>query len=176
MLRVAVGLRVDGDRLDAELVERADDADGDLAAVGDQDLCEHQRRAMLSARLVLVRHGESTWNAEARLQGQPDPPLSERGRAEAAALAPVVAVRRRSASSASDLGRARETAELIGLAGAARRALAGDRRRRVGAAGPPPRSTPSGRSTDWRGGPRTRPDGEPWEEFAGARRRRRSTS
>ena len=38
VLRVAVGLRVDGDRLDPELVERADDADGDLAAVGDQDL------------------------------------------------------------------------------------------------------------------------------------------
>ena len=34
---VAVGRRVDGDRLDAELAAGADDADGDLAAVGDQD-------------------------------------------------------------------------------------------------------------------------------------------
>ena len=41
MLRVAVGLGVDGDGGDAELVERADDADGDLATVGDQDLGEH---------------------------------------------------------------------------------------------------------------------------------------
>ena len=41
--------------------------------------------------LVLVRHGESTWNAEHRLQGQQDPPLSERGREEARAAARVVA-------------------------------------------------------------------------------------
>ncbi len=38
---VAVGFRIDGDRLDAELARRLDDAAGDLAAVGDQDLLEH---------------------------------------------------------------------------------------------------------------------------------------
>ena len=38
---VAVELGVDGDRRDPELVERARDADGDLAAVGDEDLGEH---------------------------------------------------------------------------------------------------------------------------------------
>ena len=48
MLRVAVGLRVDGDGGDAELVERADDADRDLAAVGDQDLGEHAARHAIS--------------------------------------------------------------------------------------------------------------------------------
>ena len=36
-----VGGRVDGDGLDAELVQRADHADGDLAAVRDQDAGEH---------------------------------------------------------------------------------------------------------------------------------------
>jgi len=41
MERVGVGGRVDGDRLDAQVVERADDADGDLAAVRDQDSGEH---------------------------------------------------------------------------------------------------------------------------------------
>ena len=41
VLRVAVGLRVDGDGGDAELVERADDAHGDLSTVGDEDLAEH---------------------------------------------------------------------------------------------------------------------------------------
>ena len=58
---------------------------------------------LLSPLLVLVRHGESTWNAERRLQGQLDPPLSEAGRAQARALAPLVArlgVRRPGASSA----------------------------------------------------------------------------
>ena len=38
---VAVGLGVDRHRLDAELARRLDDAAGDLAAVGDQDLLEH---------------------------------------------------------------------------------------------------------------------------------------
>src|SRR4029453_8832492 len=40
VLRVAVGLGVDRHRLDPELVERADDTNGDLASVADQDLCE----------------------------------------------------------------------------------------------------------------------------------------
>ncbi len=34
-------------------------------------------------RLLVVRHGESTWNAEGRWQGQADPPLSERGERQA---------------------------------------------------------------------------------------------
>lgn len=38
-------------------------------------------------RLLLVRHGESTWNAQGRYQGRLDPPLSQRGRAQAQALA-----------------------------------------------------------------------------------------
>jgi glucosyl-3-phosphoglycerate phosphatase len=68
-------------------------------------------------RLLLVRHGESTWNAEHRLQGQADPPLSELGREQAVALAPYLEglPERRLTS---DLTRAIQTAELIGLAGA----------------------------------------------------------
>ncbi|MBJ7456161.1 MAG: histidine phosphatase family protein, partial [Thermoleophilia bacterium] len=42
-------------------------------------------------RLILVRHGESEWNALGRVQGQADPGLSEAGRAEARLLAPLVA-------------------------------------------------------------------------------------
>lgn len=30
-------------------------------------------------RIILVRHGETTWNVEGRYQGQEDTPLSERG-------------------------------------------------------------------------------------------------
>jgi probable phosphoglycerate mutase len=41
----------------------------------------------LGATLLLVRHGESTWNARGRFQGRRDPRLSPRGRAQAAALA-----------------------------------------------------------------------------------------
>jgi broad specificity phosphatase PhoE len=41
--------------------------------------------------LVAIRHGETTLNAAGRLTGQLDPPLTARGRAQAVALAPVVA-------------------------------------------------------------------------------------
>lgn len=68
-------------------------------------------------RLLLVRHGESTWNAEHRLQGQADPPLSELGREQAVALAPFLGELPQQRLS-SDLARALETAELLGLAGA----------------------------------------------------------
>ena len=66
-------------------------------------------------RLILVRHGESTWNAEERLQGQLDPPLSERGREQSRALAAMLDGLPDDRVVCSDLGRARETAELLGL-------------------------------------------------------------
>ena len=39
--RLRIGVGIDSDRLDAHLTARADHADGDLAAVGDQDFREH---------------------------------------------------------------------------------------------------------------------------------------
>ena len=38
-------------------------------------------------RLYIVRHGETQWNTEGRLQGQADIPLNEKGRAIARATA-----------------------------------------------------------------------------------------
>jgi probable phosphoglycerate mutase len=35
------------------------------------------------SQILLVRHGESEWNALGRWQGQADPPLSEHGRRQA---------------------------------------------------------------------------------------------
>lgn len=43
--------------------------------------------AHLDATVVLVRHGESTFVAEDRFQGQADPPLSDRGQRQAALVA-----------------------------------------------------------------------------------------
>lgn len=65
-------------------------------------------------RLLLVRHGETPWNKDRRLQGQEDIPLSARGMEQARALAPVVRPYAPATVIASDLQRARQTAELLG--------------------------------------------------------------
>jgi len=73
-------------------------------------------------RLVLLRHGPTEWNAERRLQGRADVPLSPAGRAAVA--------RRRIPPEladlcwlASPLARARETAGLLGVEAAEEPAL-----------------------------------------------------
>jgi broad specificity phosphatase PhoE len=64
-------------------------------------------------RLLLVRHGQSTWNAEERWQGHADPPLSELGQRQARAAAKAAAALAPAALFSSDLTRARQTAELL---------------------------------------------------------------
>ncbi|HXD80722.1 MAG TPA: histidine phosphatase family protein [Candidatus Acidoferrum sp.] len=63
--------------------------------------------------MILVRHGQSTWNREHRIQGQLDPPLSDEGRRQAELLARRLAGHRLAGFYASDLKRAFETAEAI---------------------------------------------------------------
>jgi probable phosphoglycerate mutase len=72
-------------------------------------------------QLYLIRHGETDWNAQRRLQGQLDIPLNDRGRAQSARcgkiLRAVMAARGRTADEfafiSSPLSRARETMEII---------------------------------------------------------------
>jgi broad specificity phosphatase PhoE len=64
-----------------------------------------------NTELILVRHGETAWNSGHRVQGHTDVPLSERGRAQAARLAPRLAREPIRAFYASDLARAIDTAE-----------------------------------------------------------------
>ena len=64
--------------------------------------------------LLLVRHGETDWNAEGKLQGHTDRPLNDYGRRQAQALADRLAGESIDALYASDLSRARETAEILG--------------------------------------------------------------
>jgi broad specificity phosphatase PhoE len=63
--------------------------------------------------LLLVRHGETDWNAERRFQGHADPPLNDVGRGQARALADELAGERIHAVYTSDLARARETAAIV---------------------------------------------------------------
>lgn len=65
---------------------------------------------------MLVRHGQSTWNREHRIQGQLDPPLSAEGRRQAELVGHRLAGRRIEGFYASDLRRAWETAQAIGAA------------------------------------------------------------
>jgi broad specificity phosphatase PhoE len=65
--------------------------------------------------LLLVRHGETDWNAERRWQGHADVPLNERGREQALGLAEELANEPVAAIYASDLSRARETAEIVAM-------------------------------------------------------------
>jgi probable phosphoglycerate mutase len=66
---------------------------------------------MPSTRICLVRHGETAWNAEGRVQGQTDIPLSAVGHAQARAAASILAQHDFSAIYSSDLLRVRQTAE-----------------------------------------------------------------
>jgi broad specificity phosphatase PhoE len=68
------------------------------------------------ARLLLIRHGQSTWNRERRIQGQLDPPLSDEGRRQAEKLGRRLAGRRFAGFYSSDLKRAFETAAAIASA------------------------------------------------------------
>jgi broad specificity phosphatase PhoE len=62
---------------------------------------------------LLVRHGQSTWNREHRIQGQLDPPLSEEGRRQAERVGLRLAGRRFAGFYSSDLKRAFQTAQAI---------------------------------------------------------------
>ncbi|MFO1285067.1 MAG: histidine phosphatase family protein [Rubrivivax sp.] len=76
---------------------------------------------MEATRLVVLRHGETAWNAAQRIQGHTDEPLNERGRRQAERLAQALAGEGITHVYTSDLARARATAEAVaraaGLAG-----------------------------------------------------------
>ena len=65
----------------------------------------------MAARLCIVRHGETAWNAEGRVQGQLDLPLSEIGLAQARCVAAALPEGRFSALYTSDLQRVVQTAQ-----------------------------------------------------------------
>lgn len=66
-----------------------------------------------STRLILLRHGETDWNAQHRFQGQADVPLNGRGRIQAAAAAEALSGLHFAAVYSSPLARALDTARLV---------------------------------------------------------------
>jgi glucosyl-3-phosphoglycerate phosphatase len=64
----------------------------------------------ISHRLVVWRHGRTTWNQDGRFQGRSDVPLSDAGLDEAAVAARAVAKLEPAALLSSDATRARQTA------------------------------------------------------------------
>lgn len=67
----------------------------------------------MSTTIVLIRHGETPWNAERRLQGHIDIPLNDTGLQQAAALGQALAGEPLAAVLSSDLQRARQTAQAV---------------------------------------------------------------
>ena len=84
-------------------------------------------------RLIAIRHGETAWNAETRLQGQIDIPLNALGQRQAASLSGALRDEGLQVVYASDLGRAWQTAQaLAGPLGLPLQADAGLRERGFG--------------------------------------------
>ncbi|ROQ07602.1 putative phosphoglycerate mutase [Curtobacterium sp. PhB172] len=67
----------------------------------------------MTTLLYLVRHGETDWNAQRRIQGSTDIPLNDTGRRQAAEAAELLARRQFDAVVASPLSRAAETGAII---------------------------------------------------------------
>ena len=67
-------------------------------------------------RIIAIRHGETSWNVDTRIQGHLDIPLSANGRWQAERLAQALGDEPLAAIYASDLTRAWETAEYVGRA------------------------------------------------------------
>jgi len=68
---------------------------------------------MSGKTLVLLRHGQTAWNAGLRIQGQLEVDLDDTGHAQAAAVAPAMAALRPSLLWSSDNARARQTAAYV---------------------------------------------------------------
>ena len=68
---------------------------------------------MTTRRLILLRHGETGYNATSRMQGQLDTELNVRGRGQADAAATVLAERKPALIVSSDLQRATVTAHVL---------------------------------------------------------------
>lgn len=75
-----------------------------------------KNNAIAPTTILLIRHGETAWNAERRLQGHLDIALNVEGERQAALLGAALAAEPIDHIVSSDLQRARQTAEAIARA------------------------------------------------------------
>ncbi len=66
-----------------------------------------------ATHVIAIRHGETAWNVDTRIQGQLDIPLNDNGRWQAGRLARALTGESLHAIYASDLGRAHQTAQAL---------------------------------------------------------------
>lgn len=118
-------------------------------------------------RFILLRHGETLWNVEHRLQGHENSALSERGRAQALRFVKYATILNPRHVVSSDLGRTRETARLLGYED-----VACDKRFRelhmgdwTGRTKPDLIANHADDYTAWRAGRFTPENGEAWDGF-----------
>jgi len=72
-----------------------------------------QKEEKIETKLYLVRHGETIWNIDSRMQGHKNSPLTEKGREQVEILRKKLIRKTISAAYTSTLERAKETARII---------------------------------------------------------------
>ena len=87
-----------------------------LAFEGDARPTVLHCRPMQATRILAIRHGETTWNVDTRIQGQLDIGLNDTGHWQASRLGQALAEESIDAIYSSDLQRAFATAQAIGAA------------------------------------------------------------
>jgi 2,3-bisphosphoglycerate-dependent phosphoglycerate mutase len=85
---------------------------------------------MANTEFIVVRHGETAWNAEGRIQGHLDSPLNEEGLAQAILVGERLGREPFDAFYCSDLGRAQQTAQPLADHGGRRPTLSTQLRER----------------------------------------------
>lgn len=118
-------------------------------------------------RLILLRHGETLWNKESRLQGHDNSELSEKGIKQVNAIKPFIQQLAPTRIFTSDLGRAIQTSKIIGFSDATkcselRELNMGDW---TGRCKPEIIKNTPQLYADWRAGAYTPPNGENWFDF-----------
>ncbi|MGK5721842.1 histidine phosphatase family protein [Proteus mirabilis] len=118
-------------------------------------------------RLILLRHGETLWNIESRLQGHANSCLSPKGINQATTIKSSIKLLSPSRVITSDLGRAIQTSEIIGYPDSIKEPLLREINMGewTGFRKPELLKNNADKYRSWRAGTYTPPKGENWFDF-----------